>query len=73
MGFLFCITRTNLIRGAGIQSRVCPPNAIWCPNKGLGERKQRITDVFQGLQRELLEECLLTNEYNFIIWPQKQK
>lgn len=46
MGFLFCITRANLIRAEGIQISVHPPNAIWSPNKGLGERKERITNVF---------------------------
>lgn len=45
-GFLFCITRTNLIRAEGIQISVHPPNAIWSLNKGLGERKERIANVF---------------------------
>lgn len=57
MGFLFCITRTNLIRAEGIQIRVHPPNPIWFPNKGLGERKDGITSAFQEPESKLLENC----------------
>lgn len=71
MGFLFCITRANLIRAEGIQISVHPPNAIWSPNKGLEERKDRITNVFSraGKRNCLRNVSLLTNECNFTNWP----
>ena len=75
MGFLFCITRTNLIRAEGIQISVHPPNAIWSSNKGLGERKERITNVFSRGWREnrLRNVSLLTNECNFTKRPYRLK
>lgn len=63
MAFFFCITRTNLIRAEGIQIRVHPPIAIWSSNKERGEGKQRITNAFQELERELLEVCESFNKW----------
>lgn len=53
MGFLFCITRANLIRAEGIQISVHRANAIWSSNKGLGEWKERITNVFSRAEKRI--------------------
>lgn len=50
---LFCITRTNLIRAEGIQISVHTPNTIWSPNKGLEERKERITNLFSRVRKRI--------------------
>lgn len=46
----------NLIRAEGIQINVRPPNAIWFPNKGFGEKRKELQMCFRELERELLEE-----------------
>lgn len=52
-GFVFCITRTNLIRAKGIQISAQPPNTIWSPNKGLGERKERRTNALSTAEENV--------------------
>lgn len=63
IGFVFWITRTNLIRAKGIQISFQPPNTIWSSNKGLRERKEgRNYKRAFGSWRELLEKCESLNK-----------
>jgi len=54
MGFLFCITGTNLISAEEIQIRVNPPNVIWSTIEGLKRGRKELPIYFKSFRERIV-------------------